>query len=175
MPETVSTEIWKTIEEFPDYAVSSFGNVKRIIPDKCNRPMRVLKPDLRKTGYRMVTLFGHGMRKCHKVARLVAAAFLQLDPVRNQVNHKNGNKADDRASNLEWTTCSENITHAYHVLGRIGPRGEIQGQAKLTASDVLQIRAMRVAGVMQKTVAALFNVTPGNIYLIERKKNWKHV
>ena len=43
----------------------------------------------------------------------MAQAFIKNPLNKPQANHKNGNKHDNRASNLEWVTCQENIVHAY--------------------------------------------------------------
>lgn len=58
--------------------------------------------------------------KCYFVHRLLCFAFNKLPDKNNykdydnlQVNHINGNTLDNNASNLEWTTQSENMQHAY--------------------------------------------------------------
>jgi HNH endonuclease len=60
--------------------------------------------------------------------RLVAAAFLSKRLDQDQINHKNGDKHDNRAENLEWATQSENMLHSTHVLGnkigQFGPKRE---------------------------------------------------
>src|SRR6188474_1738732 len=118
MPNESPTEIWKTIEEFPDYAVSSLGRVKRTMRDSLNRNPRTLKLTPDKDGYRTVCLYRNRAGITKRVARLVAVAFLEPDLLRRQVNHKNGNRSDDRVENLEWTTCSENHVHSFRHLGR---------------------------------------------------------
>ncbi|NLR31373.1 HNH endonuclease [Lactobacillus sp. ZJLC3-7] len=72
----------------------------------------ILKPAVLKAGYQNVLLSGPNGRKNKMVHRLVAETFIPNPEDKEQVNHMNGNKLDNRVSNLEWTTRSENITHA---------------------------------------------------------------
>ena len=59
----------------------------------------------------------NGKRRTFRLHRLVADAFISNPEGKSQVNHKNGNKQDNRAENLEWATVSENMKHKFSVLG----------------------------------------------------------
>jgi len=74
---------------------------------------RYLKSSVTKYGYEQVVLSKNGKTKHFYVHRLVAQVYLLQDENRNHVNHKNGVKTDNRASNLEWVTPSENKQHAF--------------------------------------------------------------
>ena len=66
------------------------------------------------TGYPTVSL---GRRNKQLVHRLVAEAFIPNPERRPQVNHKNGDRTDNRVNNLEWVSSRENILHRGRVLG----------------------------------------------------------
>lgn len=102
------------IEGWPNYHASTCGN---IISTKGAAP-RVLAADARTGGYYYVTLSNDGLRKDKRVHRLVAQTFLEApsdDPAgteRTEVNHIDCNRANNKAANLEWSSRSENSSHA---------------------------------------------------------------
>ena len=111
----MTREIWKDIEEYEGiYQVSNLGRVKSFdTKDKLDRIRtgRVLKPCRHKNGYLHVNLYKNGKRKTHNIHRLVAEAFISNIENKPQVNHIDENKANNVASNLEWSTRKENINH----------------------------------------------------------------
>ena len=118
-------EIWKDITDFPSYEVSDLGHVR----NKNTQHMKTTWHD--NDGYLKVTLmkFDNGKKSYRKtVHRLVAEAFMGGKHDTLQVNHINGIKDDNRVTNLEWVTGSENVKHAYDTGLRrpSGGRGEIR-------------------------------------------------
>ena len=97
-------EEWKSIEEFPNYEISSLGNVKNIITGK------VLKNSV-KGGYCHVSLTNEKYKKTLLVHRLVALAFIENPENKTDVNHKDKNKLNICVSNLEWMSRRENNIH----------------------------------------------------------------
>ncbi len=63
-------------------------------------------------GYMLITLYQNATSKDELVHRLVAKTFIPNPEESPYVNHKNGNKSDNRVDNLDWMTCSENVIHA---------------------------------------------------------------
>lgn len=108
-------EVWKAIAGFEGlYEVSNFGRVRRIF---CyGRPyIRPCKPKITKDGYFESTLVKNNKPKCIRTHRLVAQAFCENPENKLEVNHIDGNKLNNHASNLEWCTSSENQKHAYKL------------------------------------------------------------
>lgn len=97
-------EEWKSITDFPNYEISSLGNVKNIITGK------VLKNSL-KCGYYYISLTNKNCKKTLLVHRLVALAFIENPENKTDVNHKDKNKLNISVSNLEWMSRRENNIH----------------------------------------------------------------
>ena len=106
-------EIWKTIENNPNYEVSNMGNVRSV--DRfvnCNggvafRKGKMLKKYLSKRGYYVVNLSA----KQYKVHRLVAEAFIPNPDNKPQIDHINTDKTDNSVENLRWVTNKENMNN----------------------------------------------------------------
>lgn len=176
MPDetNTTTEAWKTISDAPLYSVSNQGRVRRDAPIP-HHPPRVLRPGLRK-GYRRVVILNANFKKSSRqVSRLVAIEFLNPDPDRPFVNHKNGIKCDDRIENLEWVTQKENVRHAYDVLGVKNLVGEAHGMSKLTDQSVREIRNLLQQDLKQRDIARMFNINQRVIWMIKHNLAWRHV
>lgn len=99
-------EIWKTVDFAPDYMVSSLGRVY-----SSKNGGRILRGSPDKDGYLSVTLMSDGKKFYKKIHRLVASLFVDNPDRLDIVNHKNEDKQDNRASNLEWCTNAYNVTY----------------------------------------------------------------
>lgn len=104
------------------YEVSNLGNIRSLDRFKITNGRygkmkskikgRILKPSTNHDNYYQVVLSKNGKSKMFRLHRIVAQTFIQNTQNKEQVNHKNGNKLDNRVENLEWCTCKENIQHA---------------------------------------------------------------
>lgn len=155
------------------YEVSSLGRVRSLLRRSQTGPDRILAPSMR-SGYASVAFYDKG-RQVHRVHVLVAEAFIGLRPPGHVVNHKNLDKSDNRACNLEWVTQRENIEHAREH-GRIPPplKGEAHASSRITEADVRRIRAL-AGTVSQRTLAREYGLTQPAIYKIIHRQAWVHV
>jgi len=116
------------------YAVNQAGCVFNAITGK------QLKPGKNSRGYMTVSLYDGSSPKKAKsflVHRLIAEAFFGKNDL--QINHKNGDKTDNRLENLEFVTAQENVDHARNVLGKT-QHGESNSRCKIPAAVVQAIK-----------------------------------
>lgn len=111
----------ETIADFPGYLITRDGRVLSITR-KDDRGVahrgKVLKRYTHKNGYQYICLSKKGKETNKRVHRLVATAFIPNPENKLCINHLNGDKADNRVENLEWSTHSENEKHSYDNLGK---------------------------------------------------------
>lgn len=100
-------EIWKVVDNFPNYEISNFGRIR-------SKKHGILKPQVTIHGYLRIILYARQpyaptLVKSASIHRLVLHAF---NPIENeekmQVNHIDHNRTNNILSNLEWTTASQN-------------------------------------------------------------------
>lgn len=108
-------ENWKTIENYPNYQISDSGNIISLKKNK------YLKPKVDKYGYSVVQLYNDDGAKPFTVHSLVGKAFIPNPDNLPCLNHRNENKLDNSAENLEW------CTHKYN--NNYGTRNERIGKA----------------------------------------------
>ena len=114
----IDNEEWRDIKGYEGlYQVSNLGRVKKLkgvivrknghtLPSK-----ECIRVGFINQGYEMVTLSKNDKKKCHRVHRLVATAFIPNPEEFPIINHKDENKLNNRVENLEWCTYSYNNTY----------------------------------------------------------------
>jgi hypothetical protein len=111
-----TAEVWKSVEGFSGYMVSNQGRVKSLarMVDYHHRIVqrddRILIPRIHR-GYLTMALYNDCFRKDCKIHRLVADAFLQNTKNLPHVNHKDENRLNNNASNLEYCDAKYNCNY----------------------------------------------------------------
>lgn len=131
-------------------------------------------------GYHKIMFTVEGSRYgvfAHRVVWMLAnGSFV---PPGMQVNHKDGDRQNDRPVNLEVVTPRGNSLHAGQVLRSLGKkeqRGEKNTSAKLGAQQVLEIRMLWNQKTMSQTaIARYYGVSQTTIGQICRKETWQHL
>ena len=169
-------EIWKDIAEYEGlYQVSNLGRVKSF-----HKPTPQILKALanNKGGYLRVALTKKRISKQKLVHVLVAEAFLPNPDNLPQVDHKFGDKTDNRACALEWVSQSENISRAFR-LGLNRPRkGSEVINAKLIDEEVRYIRSHYKPRDKENNANALakkFHVCKTTIFNVIRRKSYTNV
>lgn len=117
-------EIWKDIAGYEElYQVSNLGRIKSLdryvgykgIGKKFVKGSEKIAT-VTKKGYLKVTLFKNGRGTTREIQRIVAETFIDNPLQKEQVNHIDGNKHNNRVDNLEWCSPRENTIHAKEVL-----------------------------------------------------------
>tara|TARA_R110000737_G_C14376353_1_gene449735 strand:+ start:168 stop:692 length:525 start_codon:yes stop_codon:yes gene_type:complete len=174
------------MEEFRDikgyeglYQVSNLGRVKSLSRTiyKVDGTTQTFKDKIRSStfngrGYLQLGLTKNGKCKTCKVHRLVSETFIPNIEGKKEVNHLDGNKANNILSNLEWCTPSENVQHAYDTGLKVAPKGENNTNSKFNNQDILDIRA---SNDLHRVIAERYNVTRPTISSIKSRKTWKHI
>lgn len=161
-------EIWKDVIGYEGlYKISNLGRVK-------NRFDLILKPNTTR-GYKIVSLSKNNTQKTYKLHSLVALNFLGKRAKGGlQVNHIDGNKLNNKVSNLEYVTRSKNVKHAYS-LGLMDKRGHKNCKAKLSVIEVLEIRNRYIRGESISEIAKDYSIHICNVRRIINRTTWKHI
>lgn len=114
-------EEWRPVVGYEgSYEISSHGRVKSLCRDVLMKDgrykhvtQRIIASHLSWKGYRVVKLYEGCKRKQKYIHRLVAESF--IGGLGETVNHKDGNKVNNRPENLEWMSCADNNRHAVDI------------------------------------------------------------
>lgn len=173
-------EQWKQLiyplvpKELNRFEVSDFGRLRNI------NTMRIYKPSILSSGYYSVRVaLGGRKKKIHIIIhKAVAYTFIPNPLNLPEVNHKDGVKTNNEASNLEWCTSSYNQQHKYDtgLLDASILSGENNHSAKLTLKDVQYIRDVCIRGSREFGVRALakqFSVSKNAISAVISGRTWR--
>lgn len=148
------------------YAVTRNGVVFSL-PRMTSKKLNIMNPvDNMPAGYLRVVLCKDGHSKLWYIHRLVALAYISNPENKKMVNHKNGNKRDNRRDNLEWVTRMENHIHA--IENGLYPNSKIHPSKKKEVYDLVQ------QGTPIKDVAERYGLKPGGVHSLVRRYKEAH-
>lgn len=152
------------------YKVSNLGRIRSYV-----KGGRIKTPARTRCGYLLVGLFIDGRVKGKLVHRLVAEAFIPNPENKKTVNHKSGEKTDNRVENLEWMTYSENTKHAFDTGLKIVMSKQIEAVSrwrKYPPEVVNEMRRLWSNGnISQHEIARRFNAEPSHVCRILNGKS----
>lgn len=144
---------------------------ERGIPDT-SKGWSVVKVQVhKKSGRVYFNMTYMGFTKSVLVNRVVAWVFHPNPENLPQVNHIDGDKENNAKSNLEWSSGSDNEKHA-HRTGLKSGRGSANSNAKLTADDVVAIRASQTDA---SALAEQYGVSRSTVVNILKRTTWRHL
>lgn len=171
-----TTEVWMPIVGWEGlYAVSDLGRIKNVAHRPHTYVGRILKPVGPSDGYAHVNLYKEGRVVQKSVHCIVCEAFHGTADGYLQVNHRDGNKRNNKSENVEWATPKGNIAHGI-ASGLIrAQKGEHNIKAKLTEANVREIRAKPSYRGVINELADQFGVSTATIKEIRMRRLWKHI
>ncbi len=161
-------ELWAPHPTYKDYWFSTFGRAVSFVYNK----LRIRKITNRRKGYQSVGIGARGWQHLHI---LIMETFSGECPVGKQINHKDGNKRNNRLDNLEYVTPKENMRHSYDMGLQQPRRGSNCNFAKLKEEDVMKIREEYKQGISQYILADRYSVKQPTISNIITRATWDHL
>ena len=187
---------WKYLIQDDNYRASNFGDIQtKYTTIRNNKGMfeSVISDkwlDVNQfnhsCGYLVCNLKINGGTKMMYSHRIIASTFLHKANENLIVNHKNGDKKDNRVENLEWVTHSENHKHAFRTgIRKVSKKqiqelkkkcGEKNATSKLKREEVIEIkRLFKETDMSNEDIGGIFDVSRTTIYQIRTNNSWKHI
>lgn len=178
------SEEWRVIPGFEDYEASSEGRIRRSHPDRYGRGEGLIRrPTVSDGGYLNVTLLdASNSKRLRGVHVFVALAFHGPKPSnKHHAAHGDGNRKNNKATNLRWATAKDNYTD--RALHGTLLNGEMVNTVKLTAEQVLMVREVlairpgykRVKRGRRTELAKQLGVHSSTIGHALKNRSWKHL
>jgi chorismate mutase len=179
--KSTKVERWVTIPVANGYEVSDQGRIRsvdRIVVRsdgvRLRRSGQIIRQMAMKKGYLRVRLRCNDGKIRHFLShRLVLMSFVGASKL--ETNHKKGIKSDNRLSQLEYATPTQNAIHAESSGLRYHARGSKHGRSKLHERDVKDIKRRLFFEEDYESIASLFGVHRCTIRDIDSGRNWRHI
>lgn len=166
---------YRDLPGFPGYKAGSDGTIWSRRKSWSTEPGEIhqITGWVARSGYVTVVLRNSNRSYYRLVHRLVLEAFTGPCPEGMEGCHGDGDKTNNRLSNLRWDNHGSNerdkAKHGTLVAG------EKSHFSVLTDAEVISIRAMRDKGLLQKDIAKRFGVSQSSVSRILGRKNWAHI
>ena len=144
-------ELWLPVAANDKYLVSNLGRVKG--------PRTILTPQRQRNGYYTVQL---GKGRTVSLHRIVALAFIPNPEKLPDVNHDDGDKRNNKITNLVWCTKSDNSRHAC--------ASGLLTHLKFSAEEIREIRSSLLEGVSSKTLCSQYKIDYSTLSKIRLRK-----
>ena len=167
-----SAVVWGKLDPEDNYWISIDGQVKSTWSGK----ERLLKLSTGSNGYLNFGYYKDGKKTTLEVHRCVAKVFLgDRSSEGLYALHKDGNSLNNNVENLYWGTHEQNMMDMirHGTVARL--QGEKHGRSKLKEADIYKIRELRLTGMSQQKIAAIFDVNRSLISDILLGKRWAHI
>ena len=150
----MSKPLYAPVDGFPWYLACSDGYVIN------TESGLVLKNQKKKTGYREVCLYDEYSKPHYFLLhRIIATCFCENKESREEVNHIDGDKGNNKSSNLEWVSRAQNLKHAFEQ----GLRKDDVSPKKVKAINIETGETMEFPSIYK--AARHFGISQGNICL----------
>ena len=162
--------MWKDIKDFENfYQINDKGEIRskdRYIHFKHKDKFykgAMKRQQIGTNGYKIVKLYKDDKKRyTFSVHRLVAEAFLEKPSYAECVNHKNGNKLDNRVENLEWCTYSHNNKEAFRL-----------GLRKSNCEKLIENQKLKVVMFDDENIIAIKDCSRDMAIFLKEKENIK--
>lgn len=152
-----------------NYEVSNIGQVRNM------KTKRILSQYTDKDGYKHASIIVAGRQYHPGVHRFVALAFIPNPENKPQVNHKNGIKEINVVDNLEWSTNSENVRHAFKTGLKYSVLGSDNILSHYTDDQIEDVCMYLEAGISNKSISEKTGVDRKYITDIKKGRRWRHI
>jgi hypothetical protein len=166
--ELLDGEVFKEHPVYNGYFVS---NMERVVGAKGN----LLNASKSSSGYMIIGFYGNKKQRTTSVHRAVIETFVGQIPENKNIDHIDGIKHNNKLSNLEMVTRSENQKRAYELGLVVGCKGTRNGNSVLADAQILEIYDMVIDGKSNDEIGEHYGVHPRYISLIRHGKRWGHL
>lgn len=158
-------ELWRPVPGFDTYIASNKGSVAKM-----------MRPKVHDMGYLKIKIQYNSARKDFYMQRLVAEAWIDDLEEDYIITHINGDRQDNRVSNIRVTTQSEVINKSIEKGRTIADqKGVNNGNAKIARADVYEIRRRYDRGEQPIKISQDYPIGNNMVSDIGRRKHWSHL